>query len=88
MFGSGCLHGWVAARVGFRADIVPRLSYASVEGTFLELKDASPVRRCEAGRRTDTHTGRAPGGALPGRQGWMMFVRALFVAVDLDRSVL
>ncbi len=28
-----------------RSDFVPRLTYASVEGMFLELVDASPVRR-------------------------------------------
>ena len=34
-----------------RSDFVPRLTYASVEGMFLELVDASPVRRC-----VDTHS--------------------------------
>lgn len=28
-----------------RSDVVPRLSYASVEGIFMELVSASPVRR-------------------------------------------
>lgn len=29
-----------------RSDFVPRLTYAGVEGVFLELVDCSPVRRC------------------------------------------
>ena len=31
--------------LGCRSDVVPRLSYASVEGIFMELVSASPVRR-------------------------------------------
>lgn len=31
-----------------RADVVPRLSYASVEGAFLDLVNSSPVRNAAA----------------------------------------